>query len=225
MKNLIVVCLILFSISAKAQDQETRNLSSFTGIKAAEGVDVYLKKGSQHQARIETTGTSTANVLTEVSGGYLKIHMKEGSYRSRTVKVYVSYVDLDKIIASSGANIFTEDVIKSDNIYLSASSGADIEAKVNCNEAKLEVSSGADILVEGKAKRTVATASSGGSIDAYSLDAEVGVGRASSAGSIKLSISKEIEANASSGGSIRYRGNPGKANTNSSSGGSVKKSN
>jgi hypothetical protein len=37
--------------------------------------------------------------------------------------------------------------------------------------------------------------------------------------------SKEIDAHASSGGDVRYRGNPSRTNTGSSSGGSVKKSN
>jgi hypothetical protein len=48
---------------------------------------------------------------------------------------------------------------------------------------------------------------------------------ASSAGSVKVSASEELDAHASSGGSIRYRGNPDKSVTNSSSGGSVRKSN
>jgi hypothetical protein len=41
---------------------------------------------------------------------------------------------------------------------------------------------------------------------------------------MKVSVQSSFVANASSGGSIRYRGNPGKSITNSSSGGSVKKS-
>jgi hypothetical protein len=225
MKNYIIIFFFLLCFQSVAQNQETRNLSSFTGIKAAEGIDVYLKKGNKHVAVIETSGTSTNQVITEVSGGYLKVHMKEGSYRARTVKVYVTYIELDKLVASSGANIFSEDIIKSGSMYISVSSGADIEAKVDCNEIKLEASSGGDILIEGKTKKASASASSGGSIDAYSLESESGYGRASSAGSVKLNVSNEIEANASSGGSIRYRGNPVKANTNSSSGGSVKKTN
>jgi hypothetical protein len=47
----------------------------------------------------------------------------------------------------------------------------------------------------------------------------------SSAGSVKVNVADALVANASSGGSIRYRGNPSKSITNSSSGGSVKKSN
>lgn len=227
MKNLsfLIALIVLFNINTYAQEKETRNLASFSGIKAAEGIDVYLKKGNKPEARVEATGTSVNNVLTEVSGGYLKIHMREGNYRSKSIKVYVTYVNLDKLIASSGANIFTEDVIKSGSIVISSSSGADVEAKVDCDELTLEASSGGDIVVEGRAKKLTASASSAGDIDAYRVEAEVGVAKASSGAGVKLNVTEAITANASSGGSIRYRGSPSKTNTNSSSGGSVKKSN
>jgi hypothetical protein len=42
---------------------------------------------------------------------------------------------------------------------------------------------------------------------------------------VKVSVVSELIAHASSGGSIRFRGNPNKSITDSSSGGSVKKSN
>lgn len=224
MRSLLLISALILPLWILAQNTEMRDLSSFTGVKAAEGIDVYLKKGSKHTALVETSGVSTNRVLTDVSGGYLRVHMAEGGYKSKSVKVYVTYVELEKLIASSGANIFTEDVIKSKSIFISSSSGADVEVSVDCDDLKLEASSGGDIVVEGKAKRVEASASSAGDIDAYALEAEIGIGRASSAGGVKLSVSKEIQANASSGGSIRYRGNPVKANTNSSSGGSVKKS-
>ena len=47
---------------------------------------------------------------------------------------------------------------------------------------------------------------------------------ASSAGSAKVHAVKEITAHANSAGTIRFRGNPERSDTNSSSGGSVKKS-
>jgi hypothetical protein len=68
-------------------------------------------------------------------------------------------------------------------------------------------------------------ASSAGEIDAYDLEAENVDAEASSAGSIKVNVTKNLTAHASSGGGIRYRGNPDKSITDSSSGGSVKKAN
>ena len=112
MKKLIVFFMLLFSTALMAQESETRNVGSFKGVKAAEGIDVYLKKSDKESVKVESSGIPVNKVITEVSGDYLKIHLADGRYnRSRTVKVYVTYVDLKGLSASSAANIYSEGVI------------------------------------------------------------------------------------------------------------------
>lgn len=226
MKNsLLTTCLIVVASAVFAQQSEVRGVSSFKGIKASEGIDVYLKKGSKEELKVEASGTKLSNVITELSGDYLKIHMKEGVYRDRTVKVYVTYVSVDKLSASSAANIYHEGVLKATNLELGASSAGTIELQVDCSSIEAGASSAGEIEVEGKAKSVELEASSAGEIDAYNLMSDKAEAQASSAGSIKLSVDQDLRAHASSGGSIRYRGNPERSNTNASSGGSVRKSN
>src|SRR5688572_15781418 len=122
MKNLAIVFLMFIAGGLFAQQSQTRNVGSFTGIKVAEGIDVYLKKGDKESARVEVTGTSPDNVITEISGSYLKVHMKDGNHNRAEVKVYVTYVKLDKLSASSAGNIFSEGTIKSTDMEISASS-------------------------------------------------------------------------------------------------------
>lgn len=223
-KFLIVAFMGLTTLSI-AQQSETRNVGAFKGIKVSEGIDVYLKKGDKEALRLEVSGIKPGDVITEVSGDYLKIHMQEGRYRDRTVKVYVTYVAIDKLSASSASNIFAEGTIKVKRLSLSASSAATIDVQIEVEDLEVSGSSAADIELRGKAKNVEIETSSAGEVDAYDLEAEVVEVDVSSAGSAKVNAIKEINAQASSGGSIRYRGNPERSNTNSSSGGSVKKSN
>ena len=226
MKKFVFIALFVLHLSPVfSQQSEVRQISSFKGVKAGEAIDVYLKKGDREQVKVEISGTALSNVLTEVSGSYLRIHMKDGNYRNRDVKVYVTYVTLEKISASSAANIFSENVIKADEMEISASSAASVEVSLDTQSLLIEVSSAGDITLEGKTKNLKAEAASAGDIDAYNLVSENVEVSASSAGSAKVTVSKEFQANASSAGSIRYRGTPTKTNTHSSSGGSVKKSN
>lgn len=225
MKKFLIVAFIGMATLSVAQQSETRNVGSFKGIKVSEGIDVYLKKGDKEALRIEVTGIKTGDVVTEVSGDYLKIHMQEGRYRDRTVKVYVTYVSIDKLSASSASNIFAEGVIKTRQLSLSASSAATIDIEIDVEDLEVGASSAADVELRGKAKNVTIEASSAGEVDAFDLESEVVGAEVNSAGSAKVNASKEIEAHASSGGSIRYRGNPERSNTNSSSGGSVKKFN
>lgn len=214
-----LVCIVGFG-----QQSEVRTPGSFSGIKAGEAVDVYLKKGDKESVKVETTG-STSNVLTEISGTYLKIHMSDGRFKNQSVKVYVTYVKLDRIHASSAANVFSEGSISASSLELSASSAASIEIAIDAGSVGVEASSAGDIVLEGKAKSMELEVSSAGEIDAYNLECEVVSANASSAGTAKVFVSKELEARGSSGGSIRYRGNPTRTNTDSSSGGSVRKTN
>ncbi len=224
-KYLIALTLSLVFLTAFGQESEVRSVGSFSGIKAAEAIDVYLKKGDKESVKVEATGTDISNVLTEVSGSYLKIHMKDGRYRSRNVKVYVTYVNLTKIHASSASNVFSEGTIRANSLDISTSSAANIEISVNAESVSVEASSAGDVVLEGSAKSIEVEVSSAGEVDAYGLESERARASVSSGGSAKISVSKELNAQASSGGSIRYRGAPAKTNTNSSSGGSVKKSN
>jgi hypothetical protein len=221
---LSLVALSFILITGFSQESQVRSVGSFTGVKVGEAIDVYLKKGDKESVRVEVSGTSASNVLTEVSGSYLKIHMRDGSYRNRNVKVYVTYVSIEKIRASSAANVFSEGTIKSNSMEISASSAATIEISIDAGFASVDASSAGDVVLEGKAKTLEIDVSSAGEVDAYSLESESVRASVSSAGSAKISVSKELNAQASSGGSIRYRGSPAKTNTNSSSGGSVKKS-
>ena len=225
MKNLVIVFLLLIAGGVFAQQSQTRNITPFTGIKVAEGVDVYLKKGDKESVRVEVTGTQVENIITEVSGSYLKVHMKDGNYRGNVdAKVYVTYVRLDKLSASSAGNIFSDGAIKATSMDISASSAGSIEVALDAESVTASASSAAEIELRGKTKSLSADASSAGEIDAYDLEAQKVQAEVSSAGSLRVSVTQDLVAHASSGGDIRYRGSPSKSVTDSSSGGSVKKS-
>jgi hypothetical protein len=224
-KILSIVLVLLTTVAGLAQESQTRNVGHFTGVKVAEGIDVYLIKGDKESAKVEVYGTPIQNVVTEVSGSYLKVHMKDGNYRGRVeVKVFVTYTQLEKLSASSAGNIYSQGVIRTSTLEVGSSSAGNIEIEVEGGDLDLSASSAGEIEIKGKAKSLKADASSAGEIDAYDMEVESVVVEASSAGSIKVNVKDALTANASSGGSIRYRGNPSKSITNSSSGGSVKKS-
>jgi len=227
MKNLpVIILLAVAPWVACAQESQTRNIGSFTGVKVAQGIDVYLKKGDKESARVEVTGTAADNILTEVSGSYLRVHMRDGNHRGNiNAKVYVTYVKINKLSASSAGSIFSEGTINADELEIGTSSAGNIEVAIDAANAEVSASSAGEIELKGRVKALAVDASSAGEIDAYDLESQNVTAEASSAGTVKLQVTGSFTANASSGGSIRYRGNPGKSVTNSSSGGSVKKSN
>jgi hypothetical protein len=225
MKKFLIVFLACISSVAFAQETETRDLATFTGVKVSEGVSVYLKKGDKESVKIEVTGTNPSNVITEVSGSYLKVHMRDGNYRNPNAKVYVTYTSIQKLYASAAANIYCSETIKANDMIIDASSAGTIEVVVEAGKLEAKASSAGDVEVKGKAREAIMDASTAGEVDAYDLEADDAQVESSTGGSVKLSVKTGIDAKASSGGTIRYRGNPDRSNTTSSSGGSVRKSN
>lgn len=245
-KSFIITLLgILVAGATFAQSEETRSLSSFSEVSAHEGIDVFLKEGNKEEARIVSDSHDLDEVLTDVSGGRLKIHLEGNNHRNIDVEVYVTYKSLNSISSSSASSITSEgtidanggdfdvdvssagDIIASienaDEVSIDASSAGDAELKIQANEIEADVSSAGDIEVEGTAKKQDIEASSSGDYYAFDLESEEVEASASSGGSIKVSVSADLDARANSGGSVKYKGNPKYLNANSNSGGSVRK--
>ncbi|MBS1682794.1 MAG: DUF2807 domain-containing protein [Bacteroidetes bacterium] len=227
MKSILLLVLGFVSFTVLSQNSETRALKSFHSIKVSHAIDVYLKKGDKESARVEVTGGDVKDVVTEVTENTLRVKARDshGFFSRLDAKVYVTYVSLEKISAGSASSVFSDGAIKANNLDIGASSAASVEISVDATSMMVDVSSAGDVVLEGKAPKLEVEVSSGGEVDAYRLECETVVVRSSSGGDAKVSVSKDLDAHASSGGDIRYRGNPVRTNTNSSSGGSVKKSN
>src|SRR5882672_1120721 len=133
MKKSIVGLFWLVTVPLWAQQTETRSLNSFRGIKVSQAIDAYLKKGDKESARVEVTGGSLSDVLTEVEGSSLRIKMRDNRnfWSKVNVKVYVTYVSLEKISASSASSIFSDGVIKANRIDIAVSSAANVEVSID----------------------------------------------------------------------------------------------
>lgn len=243
-KSILIILLGLFIAGLTfAQNEEIRALSSFTKVTAHEAIDVYLTKGDKHEARIVSNSEELEDVLTDVSGGRLKVHLEGSNHNNVDVEVYVTYIELESIAASSAASIRAKDIVANGDFEVDVSSAGDIIADIEANELKADassagnakldvrvnkikadVSSAGDIEVKGTAQSQIIDASSSGSYTAYDLASEEVVADVSSGGSVKVQVTEDLKANASSGGSIRYKGSPKYVDANSSSGGSVHKS-
>src|SRR5215212_11627809 len=110
--NMRIVPVFVFLLggvfAAFGQKSEVRQVGSFKGVKATQAVSVVLKKGDKESLKVEVENVPLNSVITEVSGNYLRIHMAEGSYKNRSVKVEVTYVSLERISASAASSVISE---------------------------------------------------------------------------------------------------------------------
>ncbi|MCF6298004.1 MAG: DUF2807 domain-containing protein, partial [Flavobacteriaceae bacterium] len=143
--------------------------------------------------------------------------------KATSKKIHLSVENLNEILISSGAEVYSENTFYADNLKVDASSGSEANLTLNVTNLNCESSSGANINLSGKATNLDARTSSGSDINAYELHVKNCKAKATSGSGIKVNVTESFNGNATSGADIRYRGNPKIVNKDKSSGGSVKK--
>ena len=229
MKKLLLLLLgvSMLSISyAIKRDSDcvtsVRQVSGFTGIDVGQGIKVNVVIGSTDSVVVTAPIDYIEEIKTEVKNGTLVIHWdKKRNIKSpRNVEVDVTAIGIVRIKASSGATV-TTDTLTGDNLVFAASSGARINAMAKANKVTAESSSGSSVMIAGSAQNVDFDASSGASISGDRLTAANGKAEASSGASVTINANVNLEAQASSGGRVRYSGKPNMVNISTSSGGSI----
>ena len=201
---------------------ENRKITEdFTAIRTSTGLDVNITQENQNAVIVEADENLQNLIVTEVENGVLKIYSEKNIWSAKSKKVHVSIKTLNSLKASSGSDVRTVKKIQSKEISIGASSGASVRMTVVANSIATNTSSGATIRVSGSADNHAAKASSGSSIKAYDLISKNVIVNVSSGANIDIHASEKIEARASSGGDIDYKGTPKKVLRRSSSGGSI----
>ncbi len=196
---------------------------SFDQVRGTRGLDVYLTEGNENKIVVEADENLMDLIETNISNGKLTITSSKNIGRAKAKKVHVTYVKLTNIEASSGADVIGNSVIKSETLTLDCSSGADLEVEVFTKELYAETSSGADITVSGKASSLNAKASSGSELNAKKLQVLTCKAKASSGADIVVNVKENLNAKASSGGDVRYYGNPVSVTKKDGASGNIRK--
>jgi hypothetical protein len=203
---------------------ETRNVHNYTGISVSTGIEVLLKMGTSEHVEVQAGEEIIRKVSTEVHNGILEIKLKTmgwhfGSHQN--IKVYVSAIQIQTLNATAGASINGTNLLEGKNLEMDANAGASIKIQVKEEALKASSGSGAEIELTGNSANEELEASSGGSIKAGDLVSQYSTANASSGGEVHLNAQKSLTGEASSGGSITYKGKPAQVNKNKSSGGSI----
>jgi hypothetical protein len=234
MKNLTKTFLLLFVAVALTScffngvkgngnvTSETRKISDdFTRINAGNGLQVFLTNSADISLEVEADENLHELIETYVENGTLYIKTKKNIGYAKAKKVYVFVDKLNEIDIHSGGEIISDNTFKANNFKIGASSGGTINMRLSVQDLLCDTSSGASLNLKGTTKTIKVNSTSGSNLNAYDLEALSCDVDVSSGANVRLSVSETFNGNASSGGGIRYKGNPEVAKKSSSSGGSI----
>ncbi len=207
--------------------QETRNLEDFDAISVATGVEVHLVKSTETKAVVTLESAESEELITKIRNNRLLIKFDDSGIKrvfkkGRKASILLHYRDAHSISVSSGGVVDADHTIERQALDLEGSSGGVINLKVNTTDLEVDISSGGVITLAGTTENLHVEVSSGASMRGQDLKSDHAEASASSAGVASFHVSKSLDAIASSGGGVRYTGNPDKLRSNSSSGGKVR---
>lgn len=203
-------------------EKRTINLP-FSSMEATKGLEVYLTQSDTESIRVETDENLQNLIIVEVINDVLKIHTKQTIGKCKSKKVMVSFKNISFIKATSGSDVYSTNTINSEHLDLETTSGSNMRLAINTLSLNCKSTSGSNLHVSGKTNQLLAEAASGSDIEAAHLITQISNIKATSGADITSNVTKELIADTSSGGDIKYTGNPEIVNTKERSSGSVKK--
>lgn len=220
----------LAQVTLNDANAEKRNVSGFHGIHVATGIELTLTKGTNEEVAVSASETEYRDkIVTEVVNGILKIHYetKVGAINrtkeNKKLKAYVSYKSLDELHVTTGAEVNIVGVLETNNLELVAHTGGDVKGDVRIGTLSVDQNTGSKITLSGKVDKLEAKGDTGSKFMGEDLSANTCEVKMSTGAGIYITVEKELNVKANTGGYIKYKGEGGIREVKTNTGGTVSK--
>ena len=217
-KIFLVLVVAFFTSTSQAQNDivvdanaSERTVSgSFNAIKVSGGIDLYLSQSDKNAIAVSAANENyKEGIKTVVENGTLEIFYegdKNWSKKSRKLRAYVSFTDLQKIVASGACDVIVVGNITVTTIVLQMSGACDFTGIVKVNTLKINLSGASDVKISGTAN-TVDIISSGASdVKGYGLVTDICNANVSGASDVNITVNQILNAHASGASNINFKG-------------------
>lgn len=202
--------------------KETRSVSDFNKIDISGRYEVLLNQGDKENLEIEVDENLLENIKSEVKNNTLIISSKRPVGKSKSLKLYITVIDVDDIEVSGAIKLMNKGTYKTDNLDLRASGAGDIDLDVETENLTIDMSGASETKLSGSSKNFDIEISGAGKLDAKKLKTRNTSVDISGAGSAVVFAKKTLKVDVSGAGSVKYKGNP-KIEKDISGAGSVEK--
>lgn len=227
---LVLICfLVTICTAVQAQDRETRDVSTFNGIKLGVPGNLHLKQGAKQEVVIEASDDILDRIETEVKDGYLVIKQENDWnwkwWKSNTgrIDIYITATDIEYLAVSGSGTMEGENTIKADDLGLDISGSGNMDLDIQANDIESRISGSGNMELSGSCTSNDIRISGSGDLRADNLAADLYSIQISGSGTCRIYAKSEIDARVTGSGNIYYKGEPDKVHSSISGSGSLKK--
>jgi hypothetical protein len=237
-KVLILFVLSLGLLNSRAQNEknivvdanaEVRTITSFNAIEVSGTIDLYLSQGTEEAVAISASSDEIKQRMrTEVRGNTLLIYfdgkgLNWKKWGNHKMKAYVTFKTLKRLEASGACNVRATETIRQDELKMELSGASDFIGDMNVKTLRIDASGASNAKLSGSAEDVNIIASGACNLKAYDLKTVMCKTDASGASHIRITVDKELNANATGGSTIFFKGNGLIRDISASGGASVKR--
>jgi len=211
----LVVCVssvVTFSQTKEINDPnaEVRSVNGFHAIKVSDAIDLYLSQSNSEVVAVSAArAEDRQRIKAEVENGVLKIWFDNPSKWTRgdkKLRAYISFKSLDKLTASGASDVRVTGIIKTNELNIIMSGASDFEGAIEVNSLTIDLNGASDMSVTGSATNLKVEASGASEFKGYDMQTDNCSAKASGASDIKVTVNKELSAQASGASGVYYKG-------------------
>jgi len=234
MKQIVlgIFMLLAGSVALQAQDWTPvpgavkRDISGFHAIDANSGINVVLIASDKEDVYVSaSTDEYRDKISTFVEGGVLKIKydLQIGKHKKeeRNLKAWVYYKQLDMVNASTGVVVHWQGTLKATTMKMKVNTGAIVNGAVDITDLDVDQDTGSIVTLTGTSVRISVKGDTGSIFKGADLVTQNCSASASTGAGVYITVNKELNVKANTGGFIKYKGEGGIREVRTNTGGSV----
>jgi hypothetical protein len=218
---LIVISFVLVVFTGYSQDTLHRDLPAFTSLRVSDKMTVQLYRAEKESVTIRSLDFDPQLITTRVENNTLELGLAGGIYTKQKISVDLYFKELRAIDIRNDADVITASLFKADSLSVTLKLGGSLYLDADLGYLNSNVSGGGLLTAEGYAVRHDMVVSSRSTVSAFDLESEIIHIEALSGGKAKINVESELDARATTGSYIAYKGNPAKKNITANPGSEV----
>jgi hypothetical protein len=226
------------TVKVSATDTVDRHLSGFSSVQIAGPFDVHITQGAAESVKLEAPSEVTDRIITEVSGGVLKIRNKHDNwgwgYKSwwsdksvwhnhKKIAVYITVKDLNSIKMSGSGDVILNGGITANSLKLMVRGSGSIEGKIDVKTLESRISGSGGMKLSGSAESSTVKVSGSGNFTARNLVTANSAVLVSGSGHAEINASDKVDAAVHGSAGVSYTGTAKIINSSKSGSGEIRR--
>lgn len=218
MKKIVVLLSGLFLTSLAFAQQisdpnaQVRDVKEFHAIHIGDAFDVYLTQGNEEKVVVSAKEQrDVAEIIVEVKNGILYVnydHHAKWRRGNKKLKAYISFKEINELEISGACDVdIAGSLTTHGNLRVELSGASDLSGTIDVSGTlSFELNGASDAKLTGRASEMKIDASGASRFRGFDFAVDYCNAKASGASDIRLTVNKELSANASGASELNYKG-------------------